>query len=177
MRHFFIKSIMTLQTGLSTDFGRIQHLRPVFAPVADSGVGRLHCHLVGVVGVQQVKRWPRIAALVIDTQPTVVVSRVQDESETVMDLRDEFIRLRRYDCEDLEVGAVRPLPCVPDAGEGERPRLRGGDGEDAFDRLRCFRLLRLRRRLCDRSEEISKSCRSVRAIDRCANRQYNFPKL
>jgi hypothetical protein len=70
--------------------------------------------------MQQLKWRSRIAALVIDAQPTVIVSGMQDESEAIVNLRDELVGFGGDDCEGLEVSTIRPLPCVPDAGEGER---------------------------------------------------------
>lgn len=61
-----------------------------------------------------------------------------------MNLRDKFVGLRRHQGKGFEIGSVRPLPGIPDAGEGEGSRLGGGDGEHALDGLGCLRLLRRR---------------------------------
>ena len=44
----------------------IKHLRPVIAPVADGRVGRLHNHLVRVVGMEKIERRARVASFVVD---------------------------------------------------------------------------------------------------------------
>jgi hypothetical protein len=52
---------------------------------------------------------------------------------------DEFVGFGCNDREGLEVGSVRPLPGVPDAGEGERSGFGESDGVDALDGLGWFR--------------------------------------
>jgi hypothetical protein len=69
--------------------------------------------------MEQVQGWARIASAA-DAQPAVVVTRVKDEGEPIVDLRDQLVRFGGDDCEGLEVRSIRPLPSVPDAGEGER---------------------------------------------------------
>ena len=55
-----------------------------------------------------------------------------------MDGGDEFVGFGCNDREGLEVGSVRPLPGVLDAGKCEGPRPGESDGEDAFDGLGCL---------------------------------------
>ena len=59
-----------------------------------------------------------------------------------MDLSDEFVGLRRDDRERFKARAIRALPGIPDAGEGEGSRLGEGDGVDSLHGLRSLRLLR-----------------------------------
>jgi hypothetical protein len=125
--------------------GAIKHLRPVIAPVADGRVSRLHNHLVRVVGMEKVERRARVASFVVDAWPAVVVARMQDEGKTVVDLGDEFIGFGGNQGERLKVCSIRPLPCVPNAGEGERAGLGQCDVEDAL----CSN------RMCSRSLEMS----------------------
>jgi hypothetical protein len=63
---------------------------------------------------------------------------VQDEGKTVVDLGDEFIGFGGNQGERLKVCSIRPLLCVPNAGEGERARLGQSDVEDALDGLGRF---------------------------------------
>jgi hypothetical protein len=65
-----------------------------------------------------IERRPRIATLG-NPKPAVVVSRVQDQGEAIVDLCDEFVGFGRDQGEGLEPGSVRPLPRVPDGGECE----------------------------------------------------------
>ena len=146
---------------LSLNYVGIKHLRPVIAPVADGRVSRFHNHLVRVVGMEKVERRARVASLVVDAEPAVIVARVQDEGKTVVDLRDEFVGFGGNQGEGLEVGSVRPLPGVPDAGEGERAGLGQGDVEDALDGLGCLCFLRRFRR---RTKEISRDSERFRAV-------------
>ena len=118
--------------------GGIQHLRPVIAPVADGGVGGLHNHLVSVVGMEKVEGRTRVASLVVDARPAVIVAGVQDEGKTVVDLSDEFIGFGGNQGERLKVCSIRPLPCVPNAREAERVGLGQSDVEDALDGLGRF---------------------------------------
>jgi hypothetical protein len=76
--------------------GAIKHLRPAIAPVADGGVGGLHNHLVSVVGMEKVEGRTRVASLVVDARPTVIVARVQDEGKTVVDLRYVELKVCQY---------------------------------------------------------------------------------
>jgi hypothetical protein len=64
---------------------------------------------------------------------------MQDEGQAIMDLSDEFIGFGGDDRESLEIASVRPLPRIPDAGEGERSRFGESDGVDALDGLGWFR--------------------------------------
>ena len=65
--------------------------------------------------MQQIEWGPRIATFG-NTQPAIIVLGMQDQRETVMDGGDEFLGLRRDDCESLKAGAVRPLPRVSQMG-------------------------------------------------------------
>lgn len=76
--------------------------------------------------MQQIEGRPRIVTLG-DAKPAVVVSRVQDQGEAIVDLCDEFVGFGRDQGEGLEASSVRPLPRVPDGGEGKR----AGFGEGA----------------------------------------------
>ena len=60
---------------------------------------------------------------------------MQDESKTIVDLGDEFIGFGGNQGERLKVCSIRPLPCLPNAGEGERAGLGQSDVEDALDGL------------------------------------------
>jgi hypothetical protein len=91
------------------DLRMIQHLGPIVAPVPYRRIGRHHLHLAGVVGMKQIERRPRIATLG-NAQPTVIVSGVQNERETIVDGGDELVGLSSDDCEGLEAGTIRPLP-------------------------------------------------------------------
>lgn len=41
--------------------------------------------------MEEVEGWARIASFIVDAKPAVVILGVQDERETVVDLRDQFI--------------------------------------------------------------------------------------
>jgi hypothetical protein len=41
--------------------------------------------------VKKVERRARVASLAVDAEPAVIVSRVQNKCEMVMDLRDELV--------------------------------------------------------------------------------------
>lgn len=47
----------------------VQHLGAIVSPVADRRIGRGHLHLVGVVRVEEIKRWARIPTLEADLLP------------------------------------------------------------------------------------------------------------
>jgi hypothetical protein len=57
---------------------RIKHLRPIIAPSSHCWISRRHPHLTGVIRMQQVKWRPRIAAAVVNAEPSIVVLGVQD---------------------------------------------------------------------------------------------------
>jgi hypothetical protein len=41
--------------------------------------------------VKEIERWPWITSGVPDTEPAIIVSWVQDEGKTIMNLGDEFV--------------------------------------------------------------------------------------
>jgi hypothetical protein len=43
--------------------------------------------------VKEVGRRSRITTIVVDAEPAIIVSWMQEEGETIVDLRDEFILL------------------------------------------------------------------------------------
>jgi hypothetical protein len=69
--------------------------------------------------VEKVERRSRITPFVVDAEPAVVVSRMQDEGETIVDLRNEFVGFGGDQGEGFEAGTIGPLPRVPDACEGK----------------------------------------------------------
>ena len=89
-----------------------------------------------------------------------------------MDLSDELIGLGGDDREGLEIASVRPLPRVPDAGEGERSRFSESDGEDALDGFGCFYLLG--RQAGRDAEEIPLANCSSSATERVSDNQQTY---
>jgi hypothetical protein len=69
--------------------------------------------------VKQIERRPRIAPVVPDTEPAIIVSGVQNKGETIMNLGDKLVRLRGDQSKGLQSSTVGSLPRVPDASEGE----------------------------------------------------------
>ena len=57
---------------------RIQHLWTIVAPVPYCWVSWRHLHASGIVVVKEIERKPRIASVVADTEPAIIVSGVQD---------------------------------------------------------------------------------------------------
>ena len=86
---------------------------------------------------------------------------MQDEGKTVVDLGDEFIGFGCNQGERLKVCSIRPLPCVPNAGEGERAGLGQSDVEDALDGRGPFCFPRRVRR---RTKEVSRDSELFRAV-------------
>ena len=78
-----------------------------------------------------------------------------------MDQRDELVGFGGDQGEGLEAASVRPLPRVPDVGEGKGSRFNNGDCEDALDGLRS---LLLPGWLGRRAKEITGTCLLYRGL-------------
>ncbi len=88
-----------------------------FAHVAHRGVDAKGLHLPGVVGPEQVHGR---AFGVVSRQPPVVVGRLHDDWHAVVDRRRQLVGIGRDDGKGLQPAAVRLLPGVSYATEGER---------------------------------------------------------
>jgi hypothetical protein len=87
----------------------------------------------------------------------IIVSWVQDERKTVMNLGDKLVRLRGDQGKGFQSSTVGALPRVPDASEGEGSGFCECDREDTLDGLGCLHLLRGLARLRS-AEKIAGSC-------------------
>jgi len=85
--------------------------------VADARIDRVSCHLIGVIGPQQVDGWPGV---LLPREPAVVVGGLEDDGHAVVNRCREFVGIGGDDRVTDEPAALRLFPGVPESGKGER---------------------------------------------------------
>ena len=107
--------------------------RLVVAHVAHSRVHRMSGHLPCVIRPQQVCWW---TFRIVSRQPSVIVRRLEYHRHSIVNRGREFVWICGDDRKGLQPTAVRFLPYIPDASEGERLPIAHGEGI----RLLCLRI-------------------------------------